>query len=383
MSIHLLFAGEGEHAASKYGHVALRLIISPEEHPQDDAAANRNLNEHLVLGFMARIDEFELSTFSALKGDYQAHLLATPFMDTYRNYAIDEFRYIYSLPLQLSQSQCQQMTRELSEVHWSFSAPYRFFGGNCSTLLQQTLRVLLPDYSNHKKLTQTYIRPNRYFRAIRETSLVDSTDFGHLRRAERNGHYFPSTQPYYKKALDVVNTSYGTPIAEDLETYGHHHPIERMKTIVNNPDYFSVLMKDDYILEAQILLEEYALTKNDRLLALEAGRFYRDIAKHPPASKDVKKLSPNQKSIFEDRILRPIQWTITPIAHHAGIPDSPAEPHPAQTQPQPNMPHVMSEILTQVLPKSLEQWNRLNIASQITDETTENILTLKGLRNES
>jgi hypothetical protein len=81
--IHLLFGGPGPSLASTFGHVALRLVVCPEEGSTKEEC-DSNLQGHLVLGYMAHIDEFELNTWKGLSGSYKAYLFATPFLDVYR-----------------------------------------------------------------------------------------------------------------------------------------------------------------------------------------------------------------------------------------------------------------------------------------------------------
>jgi len=68
-SIHLLFAGMSESLASRFGHLALRLVVCPEG-KTSASECDANLFEHLVLGYQAHIDELSLNTLKALNGDY-------------------------------------------------------------------------------------------------------------------------------------------------------------------------------------------------------------------------------------------------------------------------------------------------------------------------
>lgn len=148
-SIHLLFAGKSRSMASRFGHVALRLVVCPEG-KATEADCDSNLFEHVVLGFRAHIDELSLDTLKALSGDYKTYLFANRFMDVYQEYAIDEFREIYSLPLRMDDAQRETMVRELAEIHWSYAGSYNFFTRNCATILQKALRATWRELAMHE-----------------------------------------------------------------------------------------------------------------------------------------------------------------------------------------------------------------------------------------
>jgi hypothetical protein len=169
-NIHLLFAGKGTAMMSRFGHVSLRLIVCPSR-ASDEKACDENLAQHLVVGFGAHVNDLEIDLFKALRGGYRASLFASRFMDAYRDYAIDEFREMYSLPLALTTAQREDMVRELSEIHWSYAGTYDFFSSNCSSLLQRALRVIWPESVQSPSMAQDFMRPDRFFTEMRTSSL--------------------------------------------------------------------------------------------------------------------------------------------------------------------------------------------------------------------
>lgn len=384
-SIHLLFGGHGQNMASRFGHVALRLIVCPEG-KFDEESCNSNLFEHIVLGYMAHVDEFELDTIKALLGDYKAYLFAAPFMDTYRGYAINEFREIYSLPLILSQEQRQQLVRDLAEIHWSFTDNYNFFTRNCGTLLQQALRGLIPEYGEQPQLSDDYMRPDHFFNAARTSSLTENDRLSSLERAEQQGYYFSSTKVFYEQGLAVVIAAMAQPSFDDLEGYLDRHPGQRLQDIVSDTNYFTLLNKDTYLLEAQIILEELALVRSERLFLAEGSRYFQDLDITSAFDGYKAQLDERQWSLIEDCLLRPVQQVIQPIPRLAGIPD--------QTTTLPEMKLVadcqtaaarkqLSEILEIINTDHHEQWQRVTAAAHLLDETSQNILILQELTNDS
>lgn len=384
-AIHLLFAGSGPTMASRFGHVALRLVVAPEGEPGEEAAQS-NLFEHVVLGFMAHIDEFELNTVTALRGDYKAHLFASPFMDAYRNYAIDEFREVYSPPLALTPPQREQMVRELSEIHWRFSGNYNFFTRNCATLLQETLRVVMPSYRGQRVLAVNHMRPDRFFGAIRQTPLVKSDALDSLDRAEEEGHYFPSTRPYYEKAWGVVAAAMADPSFTDLESYLGRLPGDRMKAIAGNAAYAGRLASDSHLLEAQLLIEELALVRSERRFAAESARHFRGIDPDRAGEAIKPLLTDTEWALFETHFLSRIRRILAPVPRMDGIPLGP-ETLPAMAPMPPDLNAAdratLNRLLARVNPGGdPNQWQRVLSAGHLLDDTTENILILKGLQND-
>ena len=384
-SIHLVFAGQGPNMASRFGHVALRLVVCPEGKSSKEAC-DSNLFEHIILGFAAHIDEFELNTFKALSGDYKAYLFATPFMDAYRNYAISEFREITSIPLALNDSQRQLLVRQLSEIHWRYSGDYNFFTRNCSTLLQQALRTLIPQFGQHPGLADDYMRPDYFFAAIQKTSMVDGDKLTSLEQAEQQGFFFSSTKPFYDQALQVVMAAMGSPSFSDIDSYLHRLPSQRLNEIFMNQGYVEILSSDPYHLEAQLLLEELALVRSERLLMAKGSLYFQSLDINAEFDQQQSTLDNKQWRLFTDCFLRPIQQISQPIPRLQAIPQ--------QSDALPTMPlnrdchttasrEQLSDILDIINTKEQEQWQQVLAAAHILDETTQNILILTELTNES
>ena len=231
-SIHLVFAGKSPSMASRFGHLALRLVICPEGNTTAEAC-DANLFEHVVLGFRAHIDELSLDTIKALTGEYKAYLYANKFMDVYREYAIDEFRELYSIPLQLDDMQREMMVRELAEIHWGFAGSYSFLTRNCATMMQNGLRASWPEFAMNDSMEDDYLRPDSFFEAIKAGPLADGSKLISLEQAEREGHYFSSTKPIYESALDLVRAAMQKPGFTDIESYLEIQPATRLRSCVN------------------------------------------------------------------------------------------------------------------------------------------------------
>lgn len=270
--IHLLFSSQGEALVSSFGHTALRLIVCPPGQ-REKTACDRNLREHIVLGFMGRMDELQLNPFKGVFGGYDAHFLGFTFMEIYRTSTLYENRSLYSLPLRLSAAERQQIVRELAEVHWSYRGDYQFFTNNCATLLQDTLQQLIGDYGRDEQLAGRYIRPDRFFAAARQSALADGRVLDDLRQAERDGYYFPSTIPYYRRALALVNQQRSLAPLPKLADYPRRTAEQRLLAVLRDSQLLTAIQQDERLREAQILLEEYVLLLQERELGLMFVRY--------------------------------------------------------------------------------------------------------------
>ncbi|MHC3993572.1 lipoprotein N-acyltransferase Lnb domain-containing protein [Thiomicrolovo sp. ZZH C-3] len=380
-AIHLLFAGEGSAMASRFGHVALRLVICPEGETSPEACES-NLYGHLVLGYMAHIDEFELNSVKALSGAYRAHLFAFPFMDVYRGYAIDEFRELYSLPLTLNRAQLQTLLRQLDEIHWRFEGDYSFFSRNCATLMQMTLRALLPGYTEQPISDDDYLRPDTFFEAMRETPLVEGERLASLAQAEEGGYYFSSTEGYYEAALKAVLAGMTSPAFDDIDTYLARPPEVRFETIAGDRNYRERLGREPHLLEAQILLEELALLRGERRLQALGSRYLNDYGDQLQSAETLEPLSGDDRAFFRACFLQSVRLVTAAFPTRRAIPDRqstlPSLPRPALCREE-GAPARLNAILTAINRPGSDQWQQLIYTTRLLDETTGNILKLQEI----
>ncbi|MGH8492828.1 MAG: DUF4105 domain-containing protein [Moraxellaceae bacterium] len=216
-SVHLLFAGSMGGGISRFGHVGLRVVQCHPQRKEVSEECEKDLFDHVTLSFKANIDELGLSLWKGVTGAYPVKLYASTFMDTYREYTIDEFRPLYSLPLVLDSQDQALLLRALSEVHWSYQNEYRFFTRNCATELQWLLDVVsaVRAPSRPTSLVKRRYRPDHLFADAREASGFSGNTLSDLKSAEQGGYYFPGAEAYYQMALDVVTE--GLPLAEKEE----------------------------------------------------------------------------------------------------------------------------------------------------------------------
>jgi hypothetical protein len=378
-SIHLLFAGNGEGIASRFGHVALRFVICPEN-LSDEVSCNENLAEHVVVGFQAHINDLEISMVKALRGGYQAHLFANRFMDIYQDYTIGEFRDLYSLPLRMSKDEREQMVRELAEVHWRYSGDYRFFTRNCTTLLQNTLHALSPGFVVHKEMAGTYLRPDNFFKAVKSSALAEGSKLELLKSAEQEGYFFSSTKPFYDQALTVVHGAMSAPVFTDVRTYLREDPVRRRQAITQDQHFTASLAQDPHLLGAQLMLEELSLIRSERRLMAAAALYFH--GNFPTKIKAIQaKLSPEQNNTFNHCLLAPIALLAQPLQRLPGIPDksSPAVIGNTTVSSCLTAGHLsrLREALAVISATDPAHWRQVAVATHYWAESINNINFLK------
>lgn len=329
-AIHVVFAGNGQGAASRFGHVALRLVICPASTSTDEACA-LNVREHLLVGFMAHVDTFGISMMKGLSGHYRAHLVATRFLDAYQQYAIGEFRELYSVPLHLDTAPREQMVRELAQIHWQYEGDYTFFGRNCASLLQQALRVLLPAPeagvasaggrapAEDPALAVDRVRPDRFFAALRRSPLLDTGVLADLHQAEHDGFYFPGTRPYHEQAATLLAQSLEAVPWRGLDGY-LATPAAQRRALLTAPANAARLRADAHLAGAAQILEGLALLQAERRFGSQLAQTmdkYR-VAERAPALRA--RLDPVRQRVLDNCLVAPLQATLGPVQRRDGIP---------------------------------------------------------------
>ncbi|MCU1732263.1 MULTISPECIES: DUF4105 domain-containing protein [unclassified Pseudomonas] len=377
-AVHLLFAGNSPSPASRFGHVALRLVVCPAA-DSSPASCDSNLAEHLVLSFQAHVDDFTLDVLKALGGEYQARLFASRFMDSYEQYAIGEFRELYSLPLRLDAGQRQALVRDMAQIHWQFSGSYDFFTRNCATLLQQALRATWREYAENPDMAERFLRPDTLFAALRDSPLAEGAALASLEQAEHDGFYFSSTRPFYDEALSRVRQHMPGEGFSSLRDYLEIAPQVRRHAL-EDPAYAERLTAESRTLDAQLMLEEYALFSSQRLLLGQAAQYLR----RQDFSARATVLDPAHGEIFEACFLRPLRQRIGPPRRTSGIPDSadrfsdlPA--FAAQCRSE-QARRLLTEAMLTVADDGSEQWQQLNRLTRYRADTLDNIVFLRQLR---
>jgi len=380
-SIHILFAGKSPSPASRFGHLALRLVICPEG-KSSSAECDANLSEHLVLGFQAHVDDLFLNTFKALNGNYKSYLFANRFMDVYQEYTMGEFRELYSLPLSLDMAQREALVRDLADIHWRFAGSYNFFTRNCATLLQDALRVSWPAYAASDEMKSGFLRPDSLFETLKTTTLAESGRLESLEVAEREGYYFSSTREFYQRALTEVRAGMQAPGFSNIEEYLQIDPAKRRENRATDLQFLVRLRADEHLREAQIMLEEYAMLRGERLLMLEGAKYFEEQDFLAKSDSILSQLDAEHAKVFDDCLLSPFRQHANPIRRLSGIPtkaDIPTIPNPASTCQSKKNHQLLYEAIEGIRDAQSDQWEKLKAASRYISESLTNLKLLKDM----
>jgi len=380
-AIHLLFASKSSSMASRFGHIALRLVVCPTG-KSTTAECDANLFEHLVLGFRAHIDELSLDTLKALNGEYKAYLFANRFMDVYEEYAIGEFREVYSLPLRLDDTQRDLMLRELAEIHWSYTGNYSFFTRNCATMMQDALRISWPQFATSDRTKERYLRPDSLFEAVKTSALAESEKLASLDAAEREGYFFSNTRQFYERALAEVRAAMKTPSFSDIDSYLQVNPLKRRQQRSDDIAFSARLATDKHLREAQIMLEEYAVLRSERMMMIAGAQYFEEQDFMSRGDAIRAQLDAEHARVFDDCLLTPIRQQYAPIKRLSGIPhktDIHTNAAQGSTCQSRQSKQQLQEAITAIKDAKSGQWQRLNDISRYWAESIASVNLLKQL----
>lgn len=381
-AVHLLFGGAGDGWASRFGHVALRLVVCPHV-GATPRRCDENLQEHVVLGFVASVDSVDIDPLRGMFGGYKAQLVASPFMSVYRDYAINEFREVYSLPLRLAADRLPQVLRELGEVHWQFADDYRFLTNNCATMLQSALRVIAPEVL--APLHGAFARPDRLFESLRASVAADGRVLDDLAQAERDGFYFSSTRPFFERAAEELLLAMAEPWFLGFADYAQRDAGGRRAAWQADAALQSRLARERHLHDAQLMLEEWQAMQAGRRLLSQAARYFEEAELPARLAAPPAPLAPDVAALLARCVVDPIERLRQPAPRHAGIPPAPqALPLRGKTLPDEcardlDGPQVLAA-LAQLHPQGQARWDEVVHAARELHASVDNVLWLKDLR---
>lgn len=370
-AVHLLFAGASGSSMSRFGHVTLRIVQCAKERRVVDQHCEEDLFDHLSLGFKANIDELDLSLWKGVKGGYAMKLYAKGFMDTYREYSIDEFRALYSLPLVLAEPDKRLLIQALSEIHWSYTADYRFFTRNCATEVQWLLDTLA---EARQPSAQAFFpgkryRPDKLFADARGSTAFRAETLANLTIAEQQGYYFPSAEPYYQVAVDSIasalppDASARTPqawLARSARTRG----ADWLKPALARSD------RKAHTGHAALVLEGWVARKLRRQILADLTLYYATVFQALIADEHV--LRGSEKQLLLECV-NAIKVADTAGSSAGGIPQAPRDVAPSLCNVKDEQLATLLRRLFETFPVSAAQ--RRNI-----DELTDTLDNIKAVR---
>lgn len=386
-AVHLLFGGRGDGWASRFGHVALRLVVCPQA-AAGDRECDENLREHLVLGFVAAVDGLEIDALRGLAGGYTATLAAQEFMQAYREYAIHEFREIHSLPLALPAARVAALVRELAELHWQYTDDYRFLTNNCATMLRNALRVLVPeladDLAEAADEPDAVVRPDLLYARLRASRHTAGARLADLAQAERDGLYFSSTRPFFEQAADELLLAMREPWFLRFEQYAALPAPQRRARWQADRPLQQRLASAGRVQQAQMMLEQWTVVQTARALMTRTALYFDDPVLAERLQDAAAVPEPALRTLVTECLLQPLQRLRSRAPRHAGVPQPGEAPAVAAGPLVP--PHCGAELrrqplatlLDRVHPAGRERWERVVFAAEELAAGIDNVAWLRA-----
>lgn len=376
--VHVLFAGKGQEAASRYGHVMLRLVVCPETIPQGmsrQRACQLNLDQHRVLGFQAYVDDIQIGYWKGLFGGYRARLWAMRFLEVYERYASGDFREIYSLPLQLDAAEKENLLRGMTQFHWSHDSSYRFFTNNCATLLQMLLQKTWSAYQADRQLRRQKIRPDSWFEKLMASDLAHSELVTDQQQAKKEGYYFPDNRRAFERASTLVRATIESPSFEGIEDYAAQSAMARREALNLKQQDGELVDSGVYpeeLKHARLLVEEYALMQAEKNLLRSVQPLF-DVNKNDWRIKGWQKYSQKEQMLLERCLLNRIKQRISPPESLLGIPEGDEITFPLPENDCSQEDRTDFRQFIQVKMSTSSSWKRLFDAVSELAETVENM----------
>lgn len=129
--VHLLVAGKGQAAASRFGHVMFRLVTD-------------SIEDDIVMGFVAQSDTIGYSNIKGLTGKYPSKLFVTPLSKSLEDYNKVQYRDLTSHKLELNDEERERVLDQLLTLFWEYSGSYYFINNNCADEALHVLQAALP-----------------------------------------------------------------------------------------------------------------------------------------------------------------------------------------------------------------------------------------------
>jgi hypothetical protein len=139
---------------------------------------------------------------------------------------------------------------------------------------------------------------------------------------------------------------------------------------------------DEHLREAQILLEEYATLRSERLLMVEGTKYLveQDFVKK---SDDIRsRLDEAHARVFDDCLFSPLNQRSSPMQNYGRIPgkqDMQNIPHQPTLCHLPQSRKLLHEVIAGIKDAKSEQWLLLNDISQYWSDSIENVKFMKEM----
>lgn len=203
-SIHYLWAGEGNAMMSKWGHAMLRIVVCAPFRKTVNDDCIKDTRYHLVLSYRAHFSSPNASMLNGMVGKLPSQLFIFRLQGIIEEYTINEFRDIYSVPLDLSRDEIESIIDLSLDRYWNYKSKYYFLSNNCGT---ETLRHLAAVLDGKSLENISDFTPRKIFKGLtRKGNNLVSVEFNKEDKESLidEGLLFPSKFDLYNKAIKSI-----------------------------------------------------------------------------------------------------------------------------------------------------------------------------------
>lgn len=198
--IHYLFAGQGKAIMSRWGHAMVRLVICAPRRVEVSEECMKDVAHHIVLSFRANITDTSMSYIKGINGEYDSMMFLLPLDDVVKEYTQGEFRDVFSIPLELSKSQKEEMIDTILSQYWGYRGSYYFVTNNCATETIKLIRLGFQNSLSTQFLTVT--TPSALFKKIKKLGLANGEKLENEKEAISNGYLFEGAHKKLEKIYE-------------------------------------------------------------------------------------------------------------------------------------------------------------------------------------
>lgn len=226
--VQFLFAAEGPQMMSKWGHSMFKLIVCKSE--EDSLEACRaNIKDHIVISFLAYVDELSIGALKGVFGKYPSRMLVSDLGAIKRQYTRGEFRSLKALPLKFNDNQRQRFLTQLLRVHWEYAGRYYFFTNNCADEAFKLIQTALNDKKSYNKDITT---PLGLYKHLVKSGLADENVLNDISNATKLGYYYPSFGDGLNKIYNTLKSNFKEVVfPPSVQEYAKLHPEVRREII--------------------------------------------------------------------------------------------------------------------------------------------------------
>lgn len=199
--IDYLLASKGESLISGFGHSMFRVVLCAPFRQEVSSKCLDDKLHHVVLSYRANVTDVKSNVLKGLTGGYDSILFMLSFSDVLKEYNTGELRDLYSIPLELNQTQKESFIHRSLETYWQYRGQYKFVTENCATESLELLQASLPE---HKITVDGSLTPYGLVDAFIENGLVKEENFSSSKVAREQGMFYPSD----KEMLNKVKTGF-------------------------------------------------------------------------------------------------------------------------------------------------------------------------------